>query len=146
MMTSKFQQKSLTESSPVECKLRWGATTTSQDAKDETTTNEDFSYNKLDQMEGKSKSEPDKLFNTITIAFLSLSFTLAMIVDYLGIVLALVGATGSTLVSYILPGLIYLKLHPDSSSRSMVWVRLIIVLYCDKARFSLIVTIYYLQL
>jgi amino acid permease len=70
-------------------------------------------------MEGKSKSEPDKLFNTITIAFLSLSFTLAMIVDDLGIVLALVGATGSTLVSYILPGLIYLKLHPDSSSRSM---------------------------
>jgi amino acid permease len=55
----------------------------------------------------------DTLFYTITIAFLLLSFTVAMIVDDLGVVLAMVGATGSTLVSYVLPGLIYVKIHPE---------------------------------
>ena len=54
----------------------------------------------------------DTLFYLITVAFLLLSFMVAMIVDDLGVVLAMVGATGSTLVSYILPGLIYLKIHP----------------------------------
>jgi amino acid permease len=55
----------------------------------------------------------DTLFYTITIAFLLLSFTVAMVVDDLGVVLAMVGATGSTLVSYVLPGLIYVKIHPE---------------------------------
>jgi amino acid permease len=36
-----------------------------------------------------------------------------MAVNDLGVILAMVGATGSTLVSYVLPGLIYMKLHPD---------------------------------
>lgn len=53
-----------------------------------------------------------QLFYIITISFLLLSFLVAMVVDDLGIVLAMVGATGSTLVSYILPGLIYLKIYP----------------------------------
>jgi hypothetical protein len=54
----------------------------------------------------------DDVFYAITVAFLLLSFTVAMLVDDLGVVLAMVGATGSTLVSYILPGLIYIKIHP----------------------------------
>ena len=40
------------------------------------------------------------------------SYGVALMVDDLGIVLTLVGATGSTMVSYILPGAIYWKLHP----------------------------------
>lgn len=55
----------------------------------------------------------DRLFYIITFVFISLSFITAMIVDDLGIVLALVGSTGSTLVSYVLPGLIYIKVAPQ---------------------------------
>jgi len=51
-------------------------------------------------------------FVTITCIFLVLSFAIAMVVEDLGLVLAVVGATGSTTISYILPGLVYLKLHP----------------------------------
>jgi len=54
----------------------------------------------------------DFIFNTVTCCFLILSFSIAMVVSDLGIILAIVGATGSTTVTYILPGLVYLKLHP----------------------------------
>ena len=58
-------------------------------------------------------NESNRLFYLITIIFLSLSYTIAMIVDDLGIVLGVVGATGSTMLSYILPGILYVKLHPE---------------------------------
>ncbi|KAL3802231.1 hypothetical protein HJC23_001775 [Cyclotella cryptica] len=83
------------------------------------------SYVESIPIEDTVKTDPEKMFYIITISFLSLSFLLAMMVDDLGIVLALVGATGSTLVSYVLPGLIYLKLHQDSS-RCMAWVQLMV--------------------
>lgn len=44
------------------------------------------------------------LFYGITCAFLVLSFIIAMSVSDLGVILGVVGATGSTTVSYILPG------------------------------------------
>ena len=87
-------------------------------------TQKDCSYIDMNQTDNESMSSSDNMFNIITISFLLLSFIVAMIVDDLGTVLALVGATGSTLVSYILPGLIYLKLNPDSS-RSMALIQLI---------------------
>lgn len=43
----------------------------------------------------------------ITCAFLIGSYFIAMTIEDLGVVLALVGATGSTIVSYILPGSFY---------------------------------------
>ena len=52
------------------------------------------------------------LFNKITCSFLMFSFIIAMSVSDLGFVLGIVGATGSTIVSYILPGAVYIKLHP----------------------------------
>eukprot|EP00956_Cyclotella_meneghiniana_P037295 scaffold136626_cov22-Cyclotella_meneghiniana.AAC.1 len=105
-----------------------GVTTSLQSATNEPSVQNNSSYNEFHQMEDNTSmtTNSDKLFNITTIAFLSLSFILAMIVDDLGIVLAIVGATGSTLVSYILPGLIYLKLHPDSSSKGMACVQLIV--------------------
>lgn len=51
-------------------------------------------------------------FYTVTAVFLFASFAVAMSVTNLGTVLELVGATGSTAVSYILPGAIYWRLHP----------------------------------
>ena len=72
---------------------------------------DDFLHATID--DGDGDDDDDRLFYGITISFLLLSFCVAMIVDDLGVVLALVGATGSTLVSYVLPGLIYVKIHPS---------------------------------
>eukprot|EP00040_Diaphanoeca_grandis_P032519 m.197163 g.197163 ORF g.197163 m.197163 type:complete len:461 (-) comp32650_c0_seq1:84-1466(-) len=63
--------------------------------------------------EGTPHPASNYLFYGITVAFTLLSFLLAMVLTDLGIVLELVGATGSTIVSYILPGAIYWKLHPE---------------------------------
>jgi amino acid permease len=46
----------------------------------------------------------DFLFYCITCVFLVLSYVIAMSVSDLGVILGVVGATGSTMVSYILPG------------------------------------------
>lgn len=54
----------------------------------------------------------DTLFNAITISFLFCSFTITMVVSDLGLVLGVVGATGLTMVCYILPGIVYIKLYP----------------------------------
>lgn len=48
----------------------------------------------------------------ITVGFLAASYALALAVSDLGVMLSIVGATGSTIVSYILPGLCYYRLHP----------------------------------
>ena len=56
---------------------------------------------------------------TVTSIFLTLSYMIAMVVEDLGIILAIVGATGSTMVSYILPGILYIQLSDNAGhSRS----------------------------
>ncbi|KAL7541971.1 hypothetical protein ACHAXR_011390 [Thalassiosira sp. AJA248-18] len=90
---------------------------------------EDSSYYEMSQHVDKQQNvavgDDGPLFHIITICFLSLSFILAMIVDDLGVILALVGATGSTLVSYVLPGLIYVKVHPHNDlSKVAAYVQL----------------------
>ncbi|KAG5176256.1 transmembrane amino acid transporter protein-domain-containing protein [Tribonema minus] len=55
-----------------------------------------------------------KLFWTVTLAFIGLTYLIAMAITDLGVVLEVVGATGSTIISYILPGGIYLALHPPT--------------------------------
>ena len=67
------------------------------------------------------------LFNVITCTFLICSFIIAMSISDLGIILGIVGATGSTIVSYILPGAVYIKLHPyPHILRSLAYVQLIL--------------------
>ena len=66
-------------------------------------------------------------FVTITLVFLLGSLYLALAVKDLGVVLAIVGATGSTLVSYILPGLCYVLLHRREGP---VWKRWVAVAQC----------------
>jgi len=80
-----------------------------------------------DENENAIKEFVDSLlFNGITCLFLVLSFTIAMMVSDLGIILGVVGATGSTMVSYILPGAIYIKLHPHKHFlRSLAHLQLI---------------------
>ena len=47
----------------------------------------------------------------VTVVFLVASFGIAMVVHDLGIVLSVVGATGSTTITFILPGICYYKVH-----------------------------------
>lgn len=57
----------------------------------------------------------DTRFAAITTAIIVLSYTVAMTVSSLEKVLAYVGSTGSTSISFILPGLFYYKISsPDS--------------------------------
>ena len=63
------------------------------------------------------------LFYVITLAFLLASYTLAMVVDSLGLILNVVGATGSTMVSYILPGIVYVRLFEGERDLTMVGAR-----------------------
>lgn len=65
-------------------------------------------------------------FWVVTACFLSLSLTVALLLDDLGVVLEIVGATGSTMVSYILPGLVYVRAFPEQNlKRAFAWNQLI---------------------
>ena len=59
----------------------------------------------------------------ITAAFLGTGLIVALTLDDLGVMLGVVGATGSTMVSYILPSAFYLQMHrlDDSVPR---WTKL----------------------
>ena len=56
----------------------------------------------------------------LSFGICALAWVVAFFVQDLGVVLALVGATGSTLISYILPGLFYWVLH-----RERTWTRML---------------------
>jgi amino acid permease len=83
--------------------------------------NHDYQKQTDNDDDSSDDDDNDTQFYVITIAFLACSFSLAMAVNDLGVILAMVGATGSTLVSYVLPGLIYIKLHPGPSQQDWSW-------------------------
>ena len=58
-----------------------------------------------------------RLFLLVTTAFLVLSTVIALLVSDLSLILSIVGATGSTTVSYLLPGLCYWRLCADPRAR-----------------------------
>lgn len=62
-----------------------------------------------------------------TSAILCLSLTVALVVGDLGIVLSVVGATGSTTVSYIIPGVAYFRLFPHPHKKRRAAVALFLV-------------------
>ena len=64
---------------------------------------------------GRSDNIGETRFAAITTAIIVLSYIVAMTVSSLDRVLAYVGSTGSTSISFILPGLFYYKISaPDS--------------------------------
>lgn len=63
----------------------------------------------------QGSSAEKRRFWIVTALWVSLSWAVAVTVKDLGIVLGIVGATGSTTVSYILPGLVYRKAFPQPS-------------------------------
>ena len=72
----------------------------------------------------RSQLSEDVTHYTITTIFVATTATIACTVDDLGLVLSVVGATGSTIVSYILPGACYFLLFPERASR---WLGLMIL-------------------
>ena len=66
-----------------------------------------------------------RLFNGITCVFLAISLSISLAVSDLGTILSVVGATGSTMVSFVLPGSIYIKLHRKFTlTKALAYVQL----------------------
>lgn len=71
----------------------------------------------------------------VTLLFLAASLLIALLVQDLSLVLEIVGATGSTAVSYLLPGLLYFYAHPWPHFRrrlalGQVLVGLVVMITC----------------
>jgi len=81
--------------------------------------------------EKKHEIEPHvpstRRLRVLSVLICLLSISVAMAVSDLGTVLAVVGATGSTTISYILPGAIFLKLHPGWTNKHYGAAALLIV-------------------
>lgn len=90
-------------------------------------TDDDPSSAEAKKNAGVDEGESELLFLAVTITFLLCSFGIALTVDDLGVILALVGATGSTLVSYVLPGLIFVKVQSTlCAAKVMAYVQLVV--------------------
>ena len=81
------------------------------------------------------------LYYGLTFAIASISFIIAMVVTDLGIILSIVGATGSTTMSYILPGYFYFQMFKNDDKR--FWTKYgalgLLVLGCCAIPFTLTV-------
>ncbi|RLV87304.1 Vacuolar amino acid transporter 7 [Meyerozyma sp. JA9] len=78
-------------------------------------------------LESQSRSPPiEKTFVPLTVILLVVGYILAVSVKSFALVLAVVGATGSTAISFILPGLFGYKLigsESDNPTRYETWLR-----------------------
>lgn len=67
----------------------------------------------LADLDAGAERAASRRFVLVTCVFLALSYAVAVTVEDLGVILGIVGATGSTMVSYILPGLVYMQAFPE---------------------------------
>lgn len=67
--------------------------------------------------EAPSDYAHQRRYYAITTAFLGLAYIIALSIKDLGLMLEVVGATGSTTVSYLLPGITYYRLHTKPHAR-----------------------------
>ncbi|KAI7866193.1 transmembrane amino acid transporter protein-domain-containing protein [Spinellus fusiger] len=65
----------------------------------------------------------------MTTSILVLSYLVAIVISQLDLVLAFVGSTGSTTISFILPGLFYCKIHENDPWTSGKITALVLALY-----------------
>ncbi|KAJ3407450.1 hypothetical protein HDV05_005411 [Chytridiales sp. JEL 0842] len=72
----------------------------------------------LDKVISKGSTAPmsNTKFTVVTVCLLAFSYILSIAVKDLSTVLSLVGATGSTTIGYILPGLLYYRLRQNTDS------------------------------
>ena len=76
-----------------------------------------------------NKSAYYRRYAACMILFLGLSIVIALSVTDLGLMLSLVGATGSTAISYILPGIFYYKIYKNEGPawlQKLSWYQYII--------------------
>ncbi|KAJ1963657.1 hypothetical protein GGI12_001917 [Dipsacomyces acuminosporus] len=66
---------------------------------------------------------------SITLCLMVLSYLVAMSVTSLDLVLSFVGSTGSTTISFILPGVFYYKMHSHSRWTRMKIISVLITIY-----------------
>ncbi|RCH79389.1 hypothetical protein CU098_000541, partial [Rhizopus stolonifer] len=72
----------------------------------------------LDKVLGKEKAERSVFkYFAMTTTILILSYIVAITVTKLDVILSFVGSTGSTTISFILPGLFYYKIHEQDPWR-----------------------------
>ncbi|CAG8484238.1 12582_t:CDS:2, partial [Ambispora gerdemannii] len=71
--------------------------------------------NLLNEQRYKAALPSNQRYIIITTAILFSSYLLAMLVSKLDLVLAFVGSTGSTTISFILPGIFYYKIHKEDA-------------------------------
>ncbi|MCJ1429224.1 hypothetical protein MMC29_007137, partial [Sticta canariensis] len=99
----------------VDAVLKWRASKRSDSSNSSPSRNAHLLQSPKPGLNGKSDGMGDTRFAAITTAILVLSYIVAMTVSSLETVLAYVGSTGSTSISFILPGLFYYKISsPDS--------------------------------
>lgn len=68
-------------------------------------------------------------YSVVTIGLLGGSLATALLVEDLGLIFGLVGATGATIISFILPGISYYKM-PDNLKSEPKWKRTCALLLC----------------
>ncbi|KAJ2710104.1 hypothetical protein H4R19_003914 [Coemansia spiralis] len=66
---------------------------------------------------------------SITFALMTLSYVVSMTVTSLDLVLSFVGSTGSTCISFILPGVFYYKMHQNSRWTRMKVLSVLLAVY-----------------
>ncbi|KAJ2074781.1 hypothetical protein GGI16_008642, partial [Coemansia sp. S142-1] len=66
---------------------------------------------------------------SITFGLMLLSYVVSMSVTSLDLVLSFVGSTGSTSISFILPGIFYYKMHQNVRWTRMKVISVLITLY-----------------
>ncbi|PVU91210.1 hypothetical protein BB559_004252 [Furculomyces boomerangus] len=71
----------------------------------------------------------DPQYYIITTAILVFSYLIAVSIKELGLVLSFVGSTGSTSISFILPGILYWKMHEKSPPSIIKNLSIILVIY-----------------
>ncbi|KAF8519006.1 transmembrane amino acid transporter protein-domain-containing protein [Hysterangium stoloniferum] len=76
----------------------------------------------LDEVHGSTEMTPTK-HAVLTAAIIAFGFLIAYFVDDLTLVLSFVGSTGSTTISFILPGLFFWSLFRDDpdTSKALTW-------------------------
>ena len=103
----------------VDAVLKWrpNNSSSSRESRGRSSPTSDRSVNPLAKISSASRADfmGETRFAAITTTILVLSYVAAMTVSSLEMVLAYVGSTGSTSISFILPGLFYYRISdPDS--------------------------------
>lgn len=70
----------------------------------------------------------NKKFTALTVAIIVFGFAIAMVIDELEVVLSFVGSTGSTMISFILPGMFYFSLFRHEGGITK-WLALALSIY-----------------